>query len=345
MVSIRKIYHAIASMKTGLSLLIMIGLVSALGSALFPDTFYNTLLFKALLLILLLNMALCTINRWVWFKSAFCRRGINWRGCPRQIGILMLHAGIVLILVGGTVFAYYGQNGQVSIVTGDIVDMSKVLTLKKPFSLYLDSFNIEFNSNGSPSQYYSYVTVLEDNNEILNEAISVNHPLIYREIKVYQQSFGHLVKVMHTNDAGNEIEVLLKESDFLKIPGTKRVVKIYRYFPSFDPAGGMNQTSLKPDNPRIIYSVYENDKFLGVGAAQFGEKVEIDSNIYVLFVGVEPYTILKVKSDPGLPLALTGGLMFMIGASLTLLATPTRRKQNGVTIDDNSSEKYPQMDD
>jgi cytochrome c biogenesis protein len=192
----------------------------------------------------------------------------------------------------------------------------------------LEDFNIKFNKDGSPSQYYSNVTILEDNKVKRKATISVNHPFKYQGIKAYQQSFGYLAKVKSVNNAGHEANRLLGEGEMLKVSGTKRAVKMYRYFPDFDPAGGMEQTSMKPDNPRVVYSVYENNKLLGVGAAKFGEKIELDKNIYFTFTGVEPYTVLQVKSDPGLQLALAGGLMFMAGVSLALLAAPVKKARS-----------------
>jgi cytochrome c biogenesis protein ResB len=87
-------------MKTGLILLLLIALASALGSALLPDVFFNTVVFKGLLLLLFLNMILCTLNRLNRFKSGF-NKGTQRGGLFRQIGIILLHAGIVFILVGG----------------------------------------------------------------------------------------------------------------------------------------------------------------------------------------------------------------------------------------------------
>jgi hypothetical protein len=43
--SAKKIYRTISSMKTGLILLLLIALASALGSALLPDVFFNTVVF------------------------------------------------------------------------------------------------------------------------------------------------------------------------------------------------------------------------------------------------------------------------------------------------------------
>ncbi|HEX3011157.1 MAG TPA: cytochrome c biogenesis protein ResB [Syntrophomonadaceae bacterium] len=321
--SAKKIYRTISSMKTGLIMLVLIALVSALGSALLPDAFFNTVIFKGLLLLLFLNMILCTLNRLI----RFFKIGLNKsRGrLSRQIGIILLHAGIVFILAGGSLYSCWGQSAQVSIEKGHTVDLSGVIATGKPFSLRLEDFNIKFNKDGSPSQYYSNVTILEDNKVKRKATISVNHPFKYQGIKAYQESFGYLAKVKSVNNAGHEANKLLGEGEMLKISGTKRVVKIYRYFPDFDPAGGMEQTSMKPDNPRVVYSVYENNKLLGVGAAKFGEKIELDKNIYFTSTGVEPYTVLRVKSDPGLPLALAGGLMFMAGVSLALLAAPMKK--------------------
>lgn len=330
MVNIMQIYRLVSSMQTGLLLLVTIGIIAALGSAIIPDTFYNTYWFKLLLLLLLLNMTLCSINRLRWFKTRFIYRDQSNRGWLRQVGMLILHFGIVFILAGGTIYTYYGQSGDISILRGETADVSKVMTVKSPFSLHLDDFRIEFNPDGSPSQYYSDVTVLEDGLATIEKSISVNHPFEYRDIKAYQQGFGYLVKTKYTNNAGIEAEDLLEEGNSLEIAGTKRVVKLYSYAPNFDPDQGLNQTSMKPDNPRIIFNVYENNKLLGIGAAKFDEKVKIDNDVYIVFTGVEPYTVLKVKSDPGLPLVFSGGLMFMAGISLALYSSPDASKQTPI---------------
>ena len=85
---------------------------------------------------------------------------------------------------------------------------------------------------------------------------------------------------------------------------------------------------MRPDNPRVVFSVYEDEVLLGIGAAEFGEKVKVDENVYVEFPGVEPFTVLKVKVDPGLPVAFLGGGMFIIGVCLTLLMVPVGSKNH-----------------
>jgi hypothetical protein len=52
--------------------------------------------------------------------------------------MLMLHFETVFILAGGTIYAYYGQSGQISILKGDTVDVSRVMTIKRTFPFQLD---------------------------------------------------------------------------------------------------------------------------------------------------------------------------------------------------------------
>jgi cytochrome c biogenesis protein len=209
---------------------------------------------------------------------------------------------------------------------GNQLDTSDIITSKTPFTLQIDDFRIEYNPDGSPAQYYSDATVKENGYFKVRRSISVNHPLQYKDIKFYQQDYGYLVKAKYTNDEGHEIEDLMPEESTLVIPGTKRVIGVLQYAPNFNPDQGLNQTSGKPVNPRIIFSVSENNKLLGIGAAKFNEKIAIDNNTSVNFTGVEPYTVLKVKSDPGLPLVLAGGIMFIGGLVLALLSRPVNVK-------------------
>lgn len=326
MIIAKKVYQFISSMKTGLMLLVVIGIVSAIASVVFPSDFFKSIAFKLLLLFLLLNMVLCTTNRLFLFKSAVSKMKSR-QGLVRQSAILFLHAGIVVILVGGVIFSFLGQTKQISLASGETIELSNIMRLDKPISLTLNTFKVALNQDGSPSQYYSDVTVFAEGENQGKKVISVNHPLQYKNIKAYQESYGYLVKVrVVTDKAGEAKPFLVYEGKIIKVPGSGRYVKIFRYFSDYDTSAGMNQASMKKGNPRIVYSVYEKGKLLGVGAAKFGSKVEIDKGKFVIFDGVEPYSVLKVKADPGLTLVLIGSLLFMLGVTITLI--PVRENRN-----------------
>lgn len=322
-----KIYYFISSMKTGLALLVLIGLASALGSSIMPGTFYQSFPFKLLLLLLFLNMAFCTINRFSRYFKKTPRGTRKNLFRLRDLGILLLHAGVVLVIVGGAIYSFFGQSTVVRLVEGETVNVSDIMHTENPFSLKLNKFKIAYYPDGSPSQYFSDVSIINNGRVVMSCRISVNHPLQYAGIKAYQQSFGYLIKAQGTGPGGMKVSKSLNEGDFIDIPGTDRRVKAYRYIPNFDPQYGMNTKTLRPDNPRIIFSVYEKGNLLGVGAASPGESIKIDEGCYVKFNGVQPYTILKVKSDPGLPLAAAGGLMLMAGVTLIVFLGPGRKNK------------------
>ncbi|MGE5422213.1 MAG: hypothetical protein ACM3QW_03030, partial [Ignavibacteriales bacterium] len=100
---LKEMYRKFSSMRTGLILLVSIGLMSALGSGFFPDIFPHTTLFRLLILLLFLNMVLCTTSQCKrFFKRIQKKRANNWPWL-RQTGILLLHSGIILVLLGGAV--------------------------------------------------------------------------------------------------------------------------------------------------------------------------------------------------------------------------------------------------
>jgi cytochrome c biogenesis protein len=318
----KRIYQELSSMTAGVVLLLLIALISGIGSIVFPDAFFRTTLFKLLLLLLFLNISLCTVNKMLRFVLMLLSKK---PGLSRHSGILLLHAGIIFILAGGTIFASYGQSVKISIASGKTVDAP--LHLDKALSFKLNTFKIALNQDGSPAQFYSDVNVLQEGEIKKRQVISVNHPLQYQGVKAYQESFGYLVKAQTLTSSVKGPQQWLEEGQFIKIPGTKRVVRIYRFFPDFGRTVGMYPTVMSTSNPRIVYSVYENNKLLGVGAAEIGSQIEIDQGQYVVFNGVDPYTVLKLKTDPGLALVLTGSSLFVLGLSMALFLTPFAKER------------------
>ncbi|MEN6348314.1 MAG: cytochrome c biogenesis protein ResB [Syntrophomonas sp.] len=321
--SLRSLYHFISSMKLGLVLLGLIGITAVLGSAVSPDYFYSTGLFKLLLALLLANLTFCT-GRQITRTPGRVLGMNNSKPWYRAIGNLMIHIGIILVLVGGVINAYYGKCAEIKIAEGETVDMTSIVTTKEPVKLRLDEFSIEFNPDGSPSQYTSLVTIEKQGGQVNQYAISVNHPLNLAGIKAYQQSFGYLVKMQGTLGSDLPAEYIFEPGTAFYVPDSDRRVKIDEYVPNFDP-DNTGAASLRPDNPVIIISVYENGKLLGTGATPFSRPIEISEGKYITFLGVKPFTVLRLKSDPGMPVAAAGGLVLMIGVCSSLIYRPPNK--------------------
>lgn len=322
---VSNLYRQISSIKTGLILLGIIGLLSALASVKASGLFFQSTVFKVILVLLFINMFFCTVNRLAGYSQKILRQNVFWRERVRGAGILLLHAGVVFILLGGIVNSFGGQSAAVSIAEGEALDVSGVLKQAEPIFIRLDKFQIFFNEDGSPSQYSSDITLYQEDSLQENSRISVNNPLKYRGIKAYQQGFGYLVDIQGESASGIINRKTLKEKDVLTIEEAGKTVFIHKYIPNYDPRYGMESKTLRPDNPRIIYSVYDQGSFLWAGAANIGEKVQLDDDTFVCFNGIKPYTVLDLKKDPGLAWAAAGGLMLMAGTSLALFIK--RREQ------------------
>lgn len=223
-----------------------------------------------------------------------------------------------MIIVGAGINSWWGHSVLLSIRTGETVEIGQVIPVKNTFQLKLLDFRITFNDDGSPAQYYSDLQITGNGQIEPPKTIKVNYPLNYAGTKFYQNSFGYLVDTV-IEDGKDSRAALLNDGDILDFKATQRTVKVFKYIPNFDPALGMQTRSLEPKNQRVIYSVYDGDDLLGVGTAPLNERLAIDEQVFITFSQVQPYSILTVKTDPGLPLTAIGGILLMLGTSVVLL--------------------------
>ncbi|KUG03743.1 hypothetical protein ASZ90_018886 [hydrocarbon metagenome] len=325
------IYKNVSSMKTGLVLLAILAVFSAVGSSIFPDTFHRMMIFNFILIMLLINLGFCTINRCLKVRKVLWTKQPNVMNQIRQWGLLALHTGLILILAGGIINTSAGQSGTVKLAEGE----RSVIARDKEgenISLHLEEFDIELYENNMPSQYLSKVLLYKGDSLVSQSIISVNHPLRFEGLKVYQQSYGNMVEVAIEGE-GKVDNLSAVEGQMLEMPGGSWQVKVFKYVPDFDPDYGMESKTIQPNNPRIIYSVYQDNVLMGVGAAPFGERIQIDSASYVQFNKLKSYSVLKVKEDPGLPYAGAGGILFMLGvalAEINVLGRPSRKNDRKV---------------
>lgn len=106
---------------------------------------FHSYWFAALLLLLCTNLTCCTIKR--------------WRSSIMQLGFILTHASIILILVGGLIGFHFGVKGGVNIYEGDSANYfytygggeKKALA----FSVFCDDFILE--KNPSKFELYSYI--------------------------------------------------------------------------------------------------------------------------------------------------------------------------------------------
>lgn len=118
------------------------------------------------------------------------------KGRWTRIGVYIVHASVILMLVGGVIGSIFGFEGFVNIAEGDSVQRIRLRNSgnmrQLDFAVRCDDFNVSFYSTGAPKEFRSSLTILEQGKPVLSKDIIVNDPLHYKGISIFQSSYGEL---------------------------------------------------------------------------------------------------------------------------------------------------------
>ncbi|MCK4415124.1 MAG: cytochrome c biogenesis protein ResB [Candidatus Eisenbacteria sp.] len=112
-----------------------------------------------------------------------------------ELGSVITHVGLLLLIVGALVMASTGFSELVWMRPGDTV------TIPQPgFQVTLEDFRIETTSAGRVSAYISSVALREDTTLVERTEIKVNKPLRHRGYSLYQSSYRQDPTKVHSID-------------------------------------------------------------------------------------------------------------------------------------------------
>ncbi|WP_062462771.1 cytochrome c biogenesis protein ResB [Demequina soli] len=215
-------------------------------------------------------------------------------GHVRELGNLVFHASLVLLLLAvayGTLFTYRGQAIVVegrsftnAVLAYDTYSSGKLFNPANldPFTLRLDSLDAEFSDTGRPLHFQANVTFTDPGAEPVQTDISVNHPLDADGANVYLQGNGY-APVITVKDAAGEVafsgpvvflakDAVYTSTGVIKVPdvstGEQMGFKATLY-PSFaEGPFAVGSVSPNPDNPVIEMLAYTGDLGLDAGVPQ-----------------------------------------------------------------------------
>ncbi|MEE8540441.1 MAG: cytochrome c biogenesis protein ResB, partial [Desulfobacterales bacterium] len=118
------------------------------------------------------------------------------KGRLTRLGVYTVHLSVVLLLVGGLIGSLFGFEGYMNVPEGE---SSQTVHLRNSaavqqlgFEIRCDDFKVSFYENGSPKEYRSTLTILQQGKPVLTKDIIVNDPLGYGGIRIFQSSYGPL---------------------------------------------------------------------------------------------------------------------------------------------------------
>ena len=244
------------------------------------------------------------------------------KGLAGRIGPLLVHAGLVVLMLGAAWGSLGGQRLEQFLAPGrtlELVDSRGHGEL----TLALDAFSVDRDPAGRPEQFTSELRILEPaagatdpeaspEPVVLKQAqISVNHPLRFRGVTFYQADWGIAA-----------LTVQLGKSPLLQLP--------LQSFPQLGEQvwGLLLPTQPDGSNPVLLLlsseqgpvDVYGSTGELLGQLAIGGTPLEL-AGLPVRVASVLPASGILLKRDPGVPLVYTGFAIALLGGGMSLVAT------------------------
>ena len=116
------------------------------------------------------------------------------KGRWTRLGVPAVHLSIVIILAGALIGSFLGFDGFVNIPEGESASYIRLrnsdATLPLGFEVRCEDFDVSFYDSGSPKEFRSSLTILENGENVAEKDIIVNDPLRYKGVNFFQSSYG-----------------------------------------------------------------------------------------------------------------------------------------------------------
>ncbi|MEA5496637.1 cytochrome c biogenesis protein [Limnoraphis robusta] len=238
------------------------------------------------------------------------------KGLIGRIGPIIVHASMILILIGSLIGSFTGFIAQEIVPSGETFQVKRIIDagafaesqIPKDWSVRVNRFWIDYTPEGTIDQFYSDLSVLDNSgSEVDRQTIHVNQPLKYRGVTFYQADWGI---------AG--IRVRINKSPVLQLPmaelDTGGKGRIWGTWIPTKPDLSAGVSLLARDLQGTLL-LYDNQGQL-VSTLRPGMSTQV--NGVTLFVDeVVGSTGLQIKADPGIPMVYLGFGLLMVSVLMS----------------------------
>jgi cytochrome c biogenesis protein len=260
-----------------------------------------------------------------------------------HFGVYLVHLSVLLILIGGIVGSIFGFEAYVNIPEGETAQVVRLRGTQAPkalpFSVLCKDFAVDFYENGTPKEYRSDLSFLDDGNILLESTLLVNHPITFKGITFYQASYGTIpgsqarLRISKDGKKSGNAPLEVEKGRSVPLPGSEahfRVAEIQGNLRGMmGPAVLISVLSDREGETR--FWVFQNIDMLRkkFPPAMFDSPILNPSSFkpYTFFLdGIESryYTGLQVNRDPGVPLVWLGFFLIVCGLFVTFFVSHRR---------------------
>lgn len=256
-------------------------------------------------------LAIIKQNQYSIFQQkniVYCYKGLIGRIAP-----ILVHFSMIMILVGTILGSLFGFKAQEMVPKTESFHIQNVLTngqftIIPKTSTRINDFWITYTKTKRVSQFYSDVSILNNQgNETYRKTISVNYPLIYKNVYYYQTDWNLIGLRFQT-----------KNNDIIEYP----------------------LLNLLNDQNKVWLTWISNNKSLNDGMIALIDNLEGYCSIYSetgTFLGnlelhetmdfKQPFTLLEIlsatglqiKTDPGIPIIYSGFFFLMLSSLISYI--------------------------
>jgi len=274
---------------------------------------------------------LLTARGWQVRERAF--GGVEWSFADKhnwaRRGVLVAHAGFVIIAAGTTLYWARGFSGETALLTGQTVQIPQTHALIRldRFAYKIAPIMTKSGMVYQPIDYVSRVTVTGREGLPKPMTVRVNHPIDVDGTLYYQASYGFGTEFLVTREGRKDDALssrVLLEGDSFDLPGTQRSLLYERFAPTVDKQSGMPTADPRVNDPAVVLAVSQNGSSLGEalvplhGSIDVGDGWRVTPSRYVLYSG------FQYRYDPGVPLVGIGAFVLLAGLVISFYFLPAR---------------------
>ena len=246
-------------------------------------------------------------------NSLYARKGLAGR-----IGPIIVHASMLLILLGAVWGAMTGFFAQELVTSGETFQVQNIFQagpwaaaqVPQDWAVRVNRFWIDYRPSGDIDQFYSDLSVLDPSGtEVDRKTISVNHPLCHQGVTFYQADWGI-----------GAVRVTLNNSPVLQLPMKAIDNQGARFWGTWVPTQpdlSAGVTLLAQDLQGSVLLYDEAGKLMAT--LRQGMATEVNG-VTLALVEVLGSTGLQIKADPGVPLVYTGFGLLMVGVIMSYIS-------------------------